>query len=79
MKISDFTTAKKLITHEYICNDDIGTPHFKAPEITNHGGEGYLGPPCDIWGLGATLYTFLAEGKPPTLNPEITPENKLVF
>jgi tetratricopeptide (TPR) repeat protein len=38
----------------------IGTPHFMAPEQF----EGEAAAPCDMWALGATLYTAV-EGAPP--------------
>ena len=39
-----------------------GTPRFASPEAL--AGE-VVGPPHDVYGLGATLYTLLSGGRPP--------------
>ncbi|MGC4003723.1 MAG: serine/threonine-protein kinase [Pirellulales bacterium] len=41
----------------------LGTPHFMSPEQAQ-GRIDLLGPPADVFGLGATLYAILT-GKPP--------------
>jgi serine/threonine protein kinase len=47
--------AKRLTGH-------IGTAAYMAPEQCNPRGD--VGPPADVWGLGATLYHAVA-GQPP--------------
>lgn len=42
--------------------DHIGTSAYMAPEQCNPRGD--VGPPADVWGLGATLYHAVA-GQPP--------------
>lgn len=46
----------------------IGTTHYMAPEQLE--GES-VGPPADMWALGATLYTTV-EGVPPFSGPTLT-------
>jgi YVTN family beta-propeller protein len=46
----------------------IGTPHYMAPEQLEGAS---VGPPADMWSLGATLYTAV-EGAPPFNAPTLT-------
>ena len=40
-----------------------GSAQYMAPELHASAGDGYLGPPVDMWALGAMLYEML-HGKP---------------
>lgn len=40
-----------------------GSAQYMAPELHAPAGDGYLGPPVDMWALGAMLYEML-HGKP---------------
>jgi serine/threonine-protein kinase len=42
----------------------VGTDAYMAPEQCEPARFGYIGPPADVWGLGATLYEALARGRP---------------
>lgn len=46
----------------------LGTSHYMAPEQFE---GGIVGPPADVWALGATLYIAL-EGVPPFSGPTLT-------
>ncbi len=63
-KLSDFGLAKQMEgENEYSRTGDIvGTPGYMAPEQAR--GESEVGPPADVYGLGAILYCMLS-GRPP--------------
>ena len=42
----------------------VGTDAYMAPEQCDAGRFGEIGPPSDVWGLGATLYEALARRSP---------------
>ena len=50
-------------TYETMVGDAIGSPSYMSPEQAD-GRSDSAGTACDIYGLGATLYTILS-GKPP--------------
>jgi WD40 repeat protein len=64
-KISDFGLAKKLDagTGQTASGDVMGTPPYMAPEQAG-GRSKEVGPPADIYALGAVLYECLT-GRPP--------------
>uniref|UniRef100_UPI00358EF39D probable serine/threonine-protein kinase MARK-C n=1 Tax=Myxine glutinosa TaxID=7769 RepID=UPI00358EF39D len=57
VKVINFNKATHFI-HRQKFHDDLGTPGYMAPEITEHG---YDGPPVDVWALGI-LFTKLFDG-----------------
>jgi len=61
IKICDFGVAKKIKKNDFL-NDQCGTPAYIAPEIFR--GEGYEGPPVDVWSSGVVLYTMLSGSVP---------------
>jgi serine/threonine protein kinase len=64
-RVTDFGLAKHVDRGDdlTLTGQIMGTPAYMAPEqITNRRGE--IGPPCDIYGLGALLYELLT-GRPP--------------
>ncbi|MGW2018555.1 WD40 repeat domain-containing serine/threonine protein kinase [Streptomyces sp. NPDC001927] len=68
--ITDFGIARVLDSTQQLTrtNTVIGTPQFMPPEQL----EGKpVGPPADMWALGATLYATL-EGRPPFDGPSLT-------
>ncbi len=69
-KVADFGIAKRLKedTHLTISGAVIGTPTYMAPEQAK-GSSRHVGPPADIYSLGAILYEMLA-GRPPFLPEE---------
>lgn len=69
-KVADFGIAKRLKedTHLTVSGAVIGTPTYMAPEQAK-GSSRHVGPPADIYSLGAILYEMLA-GRPPFLPEE---------
>ena len=76
VKMTDFTVSKRLTTLESPIYDTGGTIAFQAPE-TMISGNGYQGPPSDIWSLGVTIYVWCSGGKMPFWNPESELETQL--
>ncbi len=66
-KIADFGIAKRLDDEDHLTRSGvvIGTPTYMAPEQAK-GNSRHVGPPADIYSLGAILYEMLA-GRPPFL------------
>lgn len=64
-KIADFGLARRLDSDLTKTGSVLGTPSYMAPEQAA-GRAKEVGPPCDIWALGAILYHLLT-GRPPFL------------
>jgi WD40 repeat protein/tRNA A-37 threonylcarbamoyl transferase component Bud32 len=61
-KIVDFGLAKQAESALTVTGDILGTPQYMAPEQAS--GSKAVGPPADIYALGAILYECLT-GRPP--------------
>ncbi len=69
-KVTDFGLAKKLDEAGQTASGAVmGTPSYMAPEQAG-GKTAALGPPCDIYALGAILYECLT-GRPPFRGPSV--------
>jgi tRNA A-37 threonylcarbamoyl transferase component Bud32/tetratricopeptide (TPR) repeat protein len=68
-KIADFGLAKRLEVeqHETQSGQVMGTPSYMSPEQAQ-GQVRQIGPPTDVYALGATLYEMLT-GRPPFKTP----------
>jgi serine/threonine protein kinase len=62
-KIADFGLAKQEDVSLTATNAMVGTPAYMAPEQAA-GDKRLVGPPCDVYALGAILYELLT-GRPP--------------
>ncbi|MFO0851722.1 MAG: protein kinase [Gemmataceae bacterium] len=70
-KVTDFGLAKRLGADSGLTKsgDILGTPSYMAPEQA--GGDGAeVGPPADVYALGAVLYECLT-GRPPFQGPDV--------
>lgn len=69
-KISDFGLAKRIDRDDGLttASGPLGTPGYMAPEQVRGPSE-KVGPPADVYGLGATLYHLLT-GRPPFRGPQ---------
>ena len=65
-RLTDFGLARleDRVTRHTAESDVLGTPGFMAPEQAG-GRLAPLGPPVDVYGLGATLYACISGGTPP--------------
>ncbi|KAG5331872.1 KKCC2 kinase, partial [Acromyrmex charruanus] len=58
IKIADLGVSTELRESGELLTGQAGTPAFAAPETTVANAQ-YLGPPCDIWSMGITLYALV--------------------
>ena len=63
--LTDFGIARAADTPTLTTDGSVvGSPSYMAPERARGGGPEAVGPPGDLWGLGASLYAAV-EGRPP--------------
>ncbi len=62
-RVIDFSLARSLKQAEATATP-VGTLSYMAPEQCDPAGRGPMGPPSDVWGLGATLYHAASGRKP---------------
>jgi WD40 repeat protein/tRNA A-37 threonylcarbamoyl transferase component Bud32 len=64
-RVTDFGLAKKVQADSHLTASGqiMGTPSYMPPEQTG-GNRGEVGPPADVYALGATLYCAMT-GRPP--------------
>jgi serine/threonine protein kinase len=63
-KVTDFGLAKRAAGSDLTATGAImGTPAYMAPEQAG-GGAKFVGPPADVWALGAILYEALTGTRP---------------
>ena len=76
-KVSDFGLAKLLVRESQttLSGEPLGTPSYMSPEQAL--GEKLVGPPTDIYALGAVLYEAIT-GRPPFLSESAIETVKLV-
>ncbi|KAJ9469854.1 Mitogen-activated protein kinase kinase kinase A [Diplonema papillatum] len=65
-KLADFGCARQLRAHGKLCDTQIGSPYWMAPEVIKKG-SGY-GTEADIWSVGCTAVEALNGGNPPWLD-----------
>ncbi|XP_011687148.1 PREDICTED: calcium/calmodulin-dependent protein kinase kinase 2 isoform X1 [Wasmannia auropunctata] len=63
IKIADLGVSTELRESGELLTGQAGTPAFAAPETTVANAQ-YLGPPCDIWSMGVTLYALVVGDLP---------------
>jgi serine/threonine-protein kinase len=78
-KLTDFGLAKQLTTDQGLTESGMvmGTPSYIAPEQVQ-GRVRELGPPADVYSLGAIFYEILT-GRPPLLGPTVLETLQLVL
>ncbi|QJW97873.1 serine/threonine-protein kinase [Frigoriglobus tundricola] len=70
-RVTDFGLAKRAATdsHLTVTGQVVGTPSYMAPEQARDSKD--VGPPADVYALGAILY-FLLTGRPPFIGDGFT-------
>lgn len=70
-RVTDFGLAKRATTDSQLTatGQVVGTPQYMAPEQARDSKD--VGPPADVYALGAILY-FLLTGRPPFLGESFT-------
>lgn len=71
IKVMDFGLAKRIGETDSSTTrtgEILGTPSYMAPEQAS-GVVKQIGPPCDVYGIGAILYEMLV-GRPPHYGPD---------